>query len=72
MSVFGGKRKPRAMPANIEWNSVERLWYTTGGSMEGVIPPEFEELDVKLKEMQTNFAILLKLCKKYQKYLTSM
>lgn len=71
MSVFGGNKKPRAMPANIEWNSVERLWYTSGGSMTGAVPPEFDDLDAKLKEMQSNFAALLKLCKKHNKYLTS-
>eukprot|EP01127_Copromyxa_protea_P021627 TRINITY_DN7504_c0_g1_i1.p1 TRINITY_DN7504_c0_g1~~TRINITY_DN7504_c0_g1_i1.p1 ORF type:complete len:609 (-),score=145.58 TRINITY_DN7504_c0_g1_i1:62-1888(-) len=68
---FGGKRKPRATPANLEWNSVERLWYTTGGSMDGVVPPEFEELDVKLKEMQNAFSLLCKLGKKQQKYITN-
>jgi hypothetical protein len=45
--AFGGKKKPRATPANVEWNSVERLWYTSGGSMEGVVPSEFEELDAR-------------------------
>ena len=69
---FGGKKKPRATPANVEWNSVERLWYTTGGSMDGVIPPEFEDLDARLKEMQNFLAILCKLSKKQQKYLTSI
>lgn len=72
ISVFGGKKKVRAMPANIEWNSVERLWYTSGGSMEGEVPQEFEDLDAKLKEMQTNFAVLCKLCKKQVKHLTGL
>jgi hypothetical protein len=68
-----GKKGPRPTPKNLEWNTVERMWVTTGQDLgPNDVPVDFRDAEVKLKEMRDNLEELQKRGKNHVKSITNL